>query len=42
MDINIKDFINIRHSTKKLNDSEFEQILPELASQLENCRKIKN
>jgi len=40
MDINIKDFINIRHSTKKLSDNEFEQILPELASQLENVNYV--
>ena len=36
MDVNVKNFLNIRYSIKNLSDSEFETILPELASQLEN------
>lgn len=35
MVVNIKDFLNVRHSTQKLSDTEFESIVSDLAEQLE-------
>jgi 16S rRNA G966 N2-methylase RsmD len=40
MDVNIKDFLNVRNSTRNLSDVEFERILPELATQLQNVEYI--
>lgn len=40
MDVSIHDFLNVRNSTKKLSDVEFEFILPTLASQLEKINFI--
>ena len=40
MDVNIKDFLNVKNSTRNLSDVEFERILPELATQLQNVEYI--
>jgi 16S rRNA G966 N2-methylase RsmD len=40
MDVNIKNFLNVRYSTKNLSDAEFESILPELATQLEGIEFV--
>lgn len=40
MDVSIHDFLNVRNSTRKLSDVEFEFIVPTLASQLEKINFI--
>jgi hypothetical protein len=40
MDVNIHNFLNIRNTTRKLNDIEFESVVATLASQLENISFI--
>jgi 16S rRNA G966 N2-methylase RsmD len=40
MDVNIHNFLNIRNTTRKLNDVEFESVVSTLASQLENISFI--
>ena len=42
MVVNINDFLNVRYSTRKLSDVEFESVLPSLAAQLENVNFIPN